>query len=109
MSREYLWQVSHPDLGDITVPAPDRPGAVMAACIQWGLGRDWSWMAGHCTVRKLGTAERPKCRRCGSAFGRPGDGPGLCVECQRKERYFEREKRAMFRYDESRRKRQRLA
>lgn len=109
MSKAYLYRVSHPDLGDVTVSAPDGPGAVKAACGEWNAAEAWAELAGYCTVEKLGVAARPKCRRCGRLFGRPGEAAGMCPECQRKARYYEREKRALFRHSRSQRKKERFA
>ena len=104
MSKAYLYRVSHPHLGEVTVSATDRPGAVKAACAEWNAAECWAEIAGYCTVEKLGTAAKPKCRRCGRSFGRPGETDGMCPECRQKNRYYEREKRAVFRYSDSQRK-----
>ena len=107
MGKPHLWRVNHPDFHPVSVVATDRPGAVLAACREWGAQADWRWLAGMCSAEKLGAAEKPKCRRCGAAFGNPGEPAGLCLECRKAEERFQRDKRHAFRYQDRRTKKDR--
>lgn len=105
--KKYIYLVSHPNLGEVKVQGEDGHDAIRAACVKWE--EDFSAVAGYCTVRRLGPATQPKCRRCGRPFGEPGSTPGTCMDCQRKESYFEREKRSAYRYYDAKRKKERFA
>lgn len=73
----HTYQVSHPQLGNLTEDAPDRYAAVVAAAQRWG--ERWTKIAKDCTVTDLGPAEPLHlCRLCGTKV----TSPGLCPSCQ---------------------------
>lgn len=74
--QSHTFQVTHPELGTVTVPAVDRYAAIVAAAKEWG--ERWTQIAKDCTVTDLGTAKLHLCRMC----GKPMDTPGYCPACQ---------------------------
>lgn len=79
MAGKYLCQVEHPEHGMVTVPADDNAGAVMAAATAWDV--PFREIAGDCRVTIQGSALRPRCKRCHSEYGQPGDPGAYCPAC----------------------------
>lgn len=78
------YEVCHPDYGRVVVASIGRDSATLAAFRSWGAEEEWGREAGYCDVRKLGPAQKPRCRRCGGEYGTPGDPRGgLCPSCAR--------------------------
>lgn len=86
----YRFEVTHPDYGELTVNHLSMDGAIMEAIRRWGA--DWKMTACDCTARKLGSADKPRCRRCGKEFGRRGDYAAYCPDCERANEQFRRER-----------------
>lgn len=82
--QSHTFQVTHPELGTVTVPAADRYAAIVAAAKEWDAR--WTQIAKDCTVTDLGTAKLHLCRMC----GKPLDTPGYCSRCQTDRREIER-------------------
>lgn len=80
-AKMYRYEVTHPEFGTVVVNAISEATAVQAALKYWG--EDWRLEAGYCHARKLGTAAKPRCRRCHREFGEPGDTTAYCPECLR--------------------------
>ncbi len=76
-----LWrfEVWHPEYGARIVQGADKADAVKAAAVWWCA--KWQTIAGDCRVTKLGTAARPRCRRCHREYGEAGAPAALCPEC----------------------------
>lgn len=88
----YLFEVSHPEYGKVVVESIGPDSATMSACKKWDCEDIWGQVAGYCSVRRLGPAEKPRCRRCGKEYGRPGDVKGLCPACAGMEERRRRER-----------------
>lgn len=86
----YRFEVHHPDFGTTIVESIGPESATQAAARKWNA--EWREIAGYCGVRKLGKADKPRCRRCGKEFGEPGSPGAYCPDCvaileqQRRER-----------------------
>ena len=87
----YLYEVSHPDYPTVTVPSIGPDSATVAAARAWGVPELWGKIVAYCTVRKGGRADRPRCRKCHQEYGAPGQAPGKCPDCIRREEYFRRQ------------------
>lgn len=83
------YEVYHPQYGRTEINSVSAESAVWAAVKRWGA--DWKTEACNCTVKKLGTAAKPRCRRCGKEFGRPGDYTAICPDCERANELYRRE------------------
>lgn len=83
------YEVSHPVYGTAETNSVSAESATWTALQRWGA--DWKTEACNCTVKKLGTAAKPRCRRCGKEFGRPGDFTALCPDCERANELYQRE------------------
>ena len=102
MSGVKLWhfEVSHPEYGSTIVTSVGPDSAINAALIHWGAS--WKENAGYCNATKLGSAAKPRCRRCHKEFGEPGDATAYCMDCQKvmeaerrmKPRFFREDRRA---------------
>lgn len=75
----WRFEVSHREYGTTVVESVGAESAIMAACKIWGA--DWSSEAAYCRVNKLGTADKPRCRRCHREYGEAGDPAALCPAC----------------------------
>ncbi len=82
MSGAKLWrfEVSHPDYGTTIVTSIGPDSATNAAAKEWEA--PWREIAGYCRVTKLGSAAKPRCRRCHKEFGQPGDATAYCPACE---------------------------
>ena len=78
-AKLYRFEVSHPDYGTVIVTSIGPDSATNEAAKVWGV--PWREVAGYCRVTKLGTAARPRCRRCHSEYGQPGDPKAYCPAC----------------------------
>lgn len=96
-----LWrfEVCHPDYGTAIVTSVGPESATNAAAKAWGA--PWREIAGYCRVTKLGTAAKPRCRRCYKEFGEAGDTTAYCMDCQ-KIMEAERRTRPRFRREDRR-------
>lgn len=102
MSGAKLWrfEVSHPDYGSTIVTSVGPDSATNAAAKEWDA--PWREIAGYCRVTKLGSAAKPRCRRCYKEFGEPGDAAAYCMDCQKvmeaerrtRPRFFREDRRA---------------
>lgn len=88
----YQFEVSHPDFGKTVVVSAGPESATVAASSVWGVRDEWGKIAAYCSVRRLGPAAKPKCRRCGAEFGVPGEPGSLCPTCAGAEEQFRRER-----------------
>lgn len=88
----YRYEVRHPDYEALEVNHLSMEGAIREAVRQWGA--DWRTTACDCTAKKLGSARKPRCRRCGREFGRPGDYAAYCPDCERVNEQRRRERAA---------------
>lgn len=86
------FEVRHPNYETLEVNSLSAESAIREAVRQWGA--DWRTTACDCTARKLGSARKPRCRRCGREFGRPGDYTAFCPDCERVNEQFQRERAA---------------
>lgn len=93
MAGKYLCQVEHPEHSTVTVTADDNAGAVMEASKTWDV--PFREIAGDCRITVLGSALLPRCRRCHSEFGSPGDPNDYCPACLE---LMDRQKRETVRY-----------
>ena len=75
----YLFEVSHPDYPTVELANIGPDSAIHAAIDQWGA--DWRREAAYCSVRRLGRANRPRCKSCHQEYGRPGEKAGKCPAC----------------------------
>lgn len=75
------YEVSHPAYGTVVLPSVGPDSASVAAFDYWGASERWGREVADCTIRVLGDAGKPRCRRCAREFGKPGDKPGYCPEC----------------------------
>lgn len=80
-AKLYRFEVSHPEYGTAVVEHISQDGAINRAIKDWG--GSWKQDAGYCRCRMLGTAAKPRCRRCYREFGQPGDVAAYCPECLR--------------------------
>ena len=78
-AKLYRFEVSHPDYGTTIVTSVGPESATNAAAKVWDA--PWREIAGWCRVTKLGTADKPRCRRCHGEYGVPGEAPGYCPAC----------------------------
>lgn len=85
------FEVRHPEFWPVVVVSVGPESATVTAAKVWGVPEEWGRIAGSCDVRRLGTADKPRCRRCGSEFGEAGDAGGLCPGCREMEERFRRE------------------
>lgn len=85
------YEVSHPIYGTVVVPSIGPDSATVEAFEQWGIRELWRREVANCTVRALGFAGKPRCRRCAREYGRPGDKAGCCPECERVLEHWKRE------------------
>lgn len=88
----YLFEVSHPDYPTVVVPAVAADSATLAAARAWGVPDEWGMLAGYCTVKKGGPAQKPRCRRCHKEFGAPGGVGAYCPDCEAAMARYQREK-----------------
>ncbi len=65
--------------------------ATLAAARAWGVPEEWRYLAGYCAVRRCGPARRPRCRRCQTEFGLPGDAAAYCPDCAAAMERFQRD------------------
>ena len=86
------FEVSHPDYPAVEVSSIGADSATVEAARQWGVAEDWGKIAAYCTVKKLGKARKPRCRRCGREFGRPGGAEAYCPDCEQALALVRREK-----------------
>lgn len=77
-----LFEVSHPEFPTVVVTAVGADSATVAACKAWGVPDEWGYLAGYCTVKKGGPAQKPRCRRCHKEFGEPGGVGAYCPDCE---------------------------
>lgn len=78
-AKLYRYEVSHPELGTVIVESITAECAIVAAAWEWD--EKWTEIAWECSARKLGTAKRPRCRRCSREFGEAGDTTVYCPDC----------------------------
>lgn len=78
-AKLYLFEVCHPEYGTAQVTSIGPDSATMAAAKVWDV--PWREVAGYCRVTKLGTAARPRCKRCHGEYGEPGDPAAYCPSC----------------------------
>lgn len=78
-AKVWRYQVSHHEYGSTIVESVGPESATAAACRRWDA--DWAQEAAYCHVVKLGTAAKPRCRRCHREYGEAGDPAALCPEC----------------------------
>lgn len=78
-AKLYRYEVTHPELGTVVVDSITAESATAAAARSWE--EQWTQIAWECSVRKLGTAQRPRCRRCSREFGEAGDTTVYCPDC----------------------------
>lgn len=78
-AKLYRYEVTHPEFGTVIVNAISEATAIQTAIRHWGL--DWKADASWCRARKLGTAAKPRCRRCHNEFGEPGNITTYCPKC----------------------------
>ena len=92
MSTAKVWryEVSHPEHGTTVVESVGPESAVMAACKRWG--EDWGSTAGYCRCTKLGTAAKPRCKRCHKEYGEAGEPSALCPDCLEIEERYRRDR-----------------
>lgn len=76
--KRYLYEVIHPELGAERVEATTAEGATLAAARKWD--EPWREIACDCRVRKLGTAQERRCRRCNALLGAEQTA-GFCTSC----------------------------
>lgn len=95
----YRYEVWHPEFGTVVVNAISEATAIQAAIRYWGA--DWKTDAGLCRTRKLGTAAKPRCRRCHNEFGKAGDVTAYCPRCLEE---IDRERRERARFAPARKK-----
>lgn len=82
--QPHTFQVTHPNLGTVTMSAVDRYAAIVAAAKEWD--ERWTQIAKDCTVTDLGAAKLHLCRMCGTRIHQPG----YCPKCQAERREIER-------------------
>lgn len=89
-AKLFSFEVSHPEHGTVQVVSVGPDSATAAAAKVWDV--PWREIAGYCRVTKLGSAAKPRCRRCHSEYGQPGEPKAYCPTCleildrQRRER-----------------------
>jgi len=96
----YQFEVTHPELGTVVVDSIGPESATAAAATRWGV--PWREVAGYCWAKKLGKAQKPRCRRCLKEFGAAGEATAYCPDClrlmewerQRKRQFKEPDRRA---------------
>lgn len=88
-----LYEVTHPELGKVVVNGTRKENAIKTALEGWGA--NFRQEAGYCDAREIGTAAKPRCRRCHSEFGEPGDTTAYCRSCQE---IIDRERREAARF-----------
>ena len=86
-----LYEVAHPEYPTVQVASIGPDSATVEACAQWGARELWPQLACECRVKCLGTAARPRCRRCVKEYGDAGGVPGLCPDCREAEERYRRE------------------
>lgn len=90
-AKIFRFQVEHHEYGKTIVESIGPESATQAAAKVWEA--PWREIAGWCKVTKLGTAARPRCKRCGKEYGAAGDPAAYCPDClsaleyQRRERH----------------------
>lgn len=77
--KRCLFEVTHPIFGIARVEAVDTEEATLAAAREWD--EPWREIACDCRVKKLGTAQTPKCKRCGREYVSGRGSAGFCGEC----------------------------
>lgn len=95
-AKLWIFEVEHPDFEITRVVSIGPESATLAAAKEWGAV--WGQIAAYCDVRRIGPAEKPRCRRCQKEFGSPGDVGGICPDCERADEIFNRERAERFRY-----------
>ena len=80
MAQLKRYEGTHPQRGRTEVDSIGRESAIAAALREWG--GDWKTEAGQCWAQELGTARKPRCRRCHGEFGQPGDPAAYCPACE---------------------------
>ena len=78
-AKLYCYEVTHHEYGTVVVEAISTETATVQAAKKWDV--PWKEIAGYCQVRRLGTAAKPRCRRCHNEFGEPGDVKAYCPAC----------------------------
>ena len=86
------YAVAHPDYGETVVVSIGADSATLAAAKAWGVPERWGQLAGYCDVRRLGPAQKPRCKRCNQEFGTGGDVAVLCPWCMQAEEISRRER-----------------
>lgn len=81
MSKSVLfcYEVSCAGYPTVRVNARDRQEATVKAANAWNVS--WREIAGDCDVTFMGTAAKPRCRRCHNEFGEAGDVTAHCPAC----------------------------
>ena len=74
-----LYDVDHPGYGRTRVEAIGTETAINAALKKWG--GSWKQDAGYCHAVWVGSALRPRCKRCHGEYGEPGDPAAYCPAC----------------------------
>lgn len=98
-AKIFRFEVEHPDYGTVIVESIGEDSATMEAAKEWDA--TWAKIAGWCRVRKLGTARKPRCRRCQREFWEAGSQAAYCPECERAME-MERRRRPRFRREDRR-------
>jgi len=80
-AKLYRFEVTHHEYGTTIVESIGPESATNAAAKVWGA--PWKEIAGWCRVVKLGTAKKPRCRKCGREYGEAGNPPSFCPDCLR--------------------------
>ena len=78
-AKLYCYEVTHHEYGTVVVEAISPETATVQAAKKWDVS--WNEVAGECRTRRLGTAAKPRCRRCYNEFGEPGDVRAYCNDC----------------------------
>lgn len=97
------YDVSHPEYGVTSVDAISQEGAINAAIKKWG--GSWKKDAGYCHAVWVGSALRPRCKRCHGEYGEPGDPSAYCPACLE---ILARQRREAARYARSNRRDRRI-
>lgn len=98
-AKMYRYEVTHETYGTVVVNEISEETAIRAAIEKWGA--DWRADASWCHVKKLGTAAKPRCRRCHREFGEPGDVTAYCRSCLE---IMDRERREAARFSPARKR-----
>lgn len=101
MSKEVLfhYEVGCAGYPTVQVSARDWQEATVKAADVWN--ESWREIAGGCDVTFIGTAAKPRCRRCHKEFGEAGDITAYCPACLE---LMDRERRERARFAPARRR-----